>query len=162
MIQRSFIAFAIVCSLTACHHAPPPSIPSPTTAPIAQTQVRMVAGESFIPGRGQAALDAFVPDVQAEESGRRVRYSERRGIAHTGPTTGLTMLQVDSARRAAEAVVRSTTISFDYAIDQAMILNRGGGKPTVAVLATVRAAEEQKNLGKPRARLERMRKLCGV
>lgn len=160
----------------------------------------MVAGESFIAGRGQAALDAFVPDVQAEESGgecnlsrtggsgatlvtafyparatarmqvsvtfdssgRLVRYSERRGIAHTGPTTGLTMLQVDSARRAAEAVVRSTTISFDYAIDQAMIMNRGGGKPTVAVLATVRAAEEQKNLGKPKARLERMRKLCGV
>lgn len=64
--------------------------------------------------------------------------------------------------RAAQEKVRTTTISLDYAVDQALLSNRGGGKPTDAVLATVREVERLEKLGPPAARMERMRKLCGV
>jgi len=42
------------------------------------------------------------------------------------------------------------------------VMNRGGGKPTDAILATVRAIERLEKLGPPIARVERMRRLCGV
>jgi hypothetical protein len=53
-------------------------------------------------------------------------------------------------------------LSFDYAIDQAIVMNRGGGKPTNAVLGTIRSMENVAKLGPPAARIERARKLCGV
>jgi hypothetical protein len=100
--------------------------------------------------------------VTFDSAGRLVRYSERRGVVRFAPTPGMTPPQIDSLVRATEAKVRSTSISMDYAIDQAVVSNRGGGKPTEAVLGSVRAIERLDKLGPPVARMERMRKLCGV
>jgi hypothetical protein len=58
--------------------------------------------------------------------------------------------------------MRSTTISLDYPIDQAIVMNRGGGKPTDAVMGTIRDVERVETLGPVTARIDRMRKLCGV
>jgi hypothetical protein len=114
---------------------------------------------AYYPRRAEVRFQAT---ITFDSSGRVVRYSERRGVPHLPRTPGLTAAQLDSAIRAAEATMRSTTISMDYPIDQAIATNRGGGKPTTAVLGTVRAMESLASLGPPAARLERVRKLCGV
>jgi hypothetical protein len=173
------------------------SAPAPPSS--AATGVRV--SEPFRAVRSPAALRAFVPEVDAPESGgeclttrtggsgaltvtaffpnrtaadlqvtttfdssgRLVRYHESRGVPRfQGITISTPPAQRDSMVRAAQERVRTTTISLDYAIDQAIVSNRGGGKPTDAVLATVREVERLEKLGPPIARLERMRKLCGV
>ena len=120
-------------------------------------------------GNGALTATAFYPTrtasttqvgVTFDSSGRVVRYFEMRGIPHTPP--GLRREQVDSARRAIQASLRSTSISFDYVVDRAFVLNRGAGKPATGVTASVREMETLENLGRPAARMERMRKLCGV
>jgi hypothetical protein len=113
---------------------------------------------AYYPARSNARLQV---NVTFDSSGRLVRYNERRGIPHR-PRGRLTPAQLDSAVRADEAANRSTTVSLDYAIDQAIATNRGGGRPTSAVLGTVREMESLTSLGPPAARLERVRKLCGV
>lgn len=97
-----------------------------------------------------------------DSSGRLTRYSERRGGSRIPSTVGMTAAQRDSTVRVASLATRSTTISLDYAIDQAVISNRGGGKPTDAVLSTVRAVEKLEKFGPIVARIERVRRLCGV
>lgn len=114
---------------------------------------------AYYPSRARPRMQVTVTFDSAR---RLVRYSERRGIPHIPSTAGMTPAQRDSVARAADASMRSTTISLDYAIDQAIASNRGGGQPTNAVLSNVRTAEQLDNLGRPAARLERMRKLCGV
>jgi len=159
-----------------------------------------VRSEAFTPQRGEAAIQAFVPEIAPFDSGGEcftgripgsgvttvsasfptrkapqttisltfdsaghlARYSELRGVPHFPPPTGLTSAQLDSAMRAGTDAVRSTSLSFDYAIDQAIVMNRGGGKPTNAILGTIRSIEGLKKLGPPVARIERARKLCGV
>jgi hypothetical protein len=122
-------------------------------------------------GSGATMVTAFYParttstfqiTVTFDSVGHIVRYSERRGIPHPKPPTGATRAQLDSTIRAAEAGIRSTTIGLDYPIDQAIVMNRGGGKPIDAVMATIRDVEHAEKLGSVPARLERMRKLCGV
>jgi hypothetical protein len=83
-------------------------------------------------------------------------------VPHIPSTAGMTDVQRDGTIRAAEAGQRSTSISLDYAIDQALVSNRGAGRPTHAVLGTVRSIENLEQLGRPKARLERVRRLCGV
>jgi hypothetical protein len=100
--------------------------------------------------------------ITFDSSGRLIRYSERRGVAKIPSTKGMTDPQRDSTIRTVSAATRSTSISLDYAIDQAVVMNRGGGKPTDAILGTVRAIERLDKLGPPIARVERMRRLCGV
>jgi hypothetical protein len=78
------------------------------------------------------------------------------------PTTGMTSEQRDSTIRATNAAMRSTLITIDYAIDQAIISNRGGGRPTDAILSNVRAVEKIEKFGPIVARVERVRRLCGV
>ena len=120
-------------------------------------------------GNGALIATAFYPKratsttqvtITFDSAGHVARYSELRGVAHMKP--GLSLAQIDSAHRAIEAVMRSTSITFDYAVDRAFALNRGAGKPTVAITSTVRAMESLDNLQQPAARMERMRKLCGV
>jgi hypothetical protein len=122
-------------------------------------------------GSGATIVTAFYPlrtnsrfqiTVTFDSVGHVVRYSERRGVPHIKPPPNATRVQVDSAIRAAEAAIRSTSISLDYPIDQAIVMNRGGGKPTDAVMATIRDVEHAEKLGSVSARLEEMRKLCGV
>jgi hypothetical protein len=74
----------------------------------------------------------------------------------------LSSAQLDSAIRTNEARLRSTTVSLDYGMDQGVAMNRGAGQPTKAIIGTVREIERLDQLGPPAARLERMRKLCGV
>jgi len=97
-----------------------------------------------------------------DSSGRLTRFSERRGGTRIPPTAGMTAAQRDSTVRAASLATRSTSISLDYAIDQAVISNRGGGKPTDAILTNVRAVEKLEKFGPVVARIERVRRLCGV
>ena len=120
-------------------------------------------------GNGALTATAFYPTrtasatqvaVTFDSSGRVVRYFEVRGITHVPP--GLNREQVDSARRATQLSLRSTSISFDYGVDRAFALNRGGGKTATGVTSSVRDMENLDNLGRPAARMERMRKLCGV
>ena len=53
-------------------------------------------------------------------------------------------------------------MSFDYAIDQAVVSNSGGGQPTNAIIGPIRDIEKLEKLGPPTARLARVRKFCGV
>lgn len=121
-------------------------------------------------GSGATTVIAFYPtkakprmqvSVTFDSSGRLVRYGEMRGVPRF-ETKGVRPAQFDSLMKAAEASIRSTSISLDYAIDRAIVMNRGGGKPTNAVLGTVRAVEREDKFGPPTAHLEHMRKLCGV
>jgi hypothetical protein len=97
-----------------------------------------------------------------DSAGRLTRFSERRGGTRIPSTAGMTVEQRDSTVRAASLATRSTSISLDYAIDQAVISNRGGGKPTDAILTNVRAVEKLDKFGPIAARIERARRLCGV
>lgn len=196
------ILSGVLCASCASSSGAPAS-PSPTLVPgsaPATSTVVMRRVETFIPATGDAALQAFVPDVAPTETGgecsiqrtggsgatiasigfptRRaaetsisisfdsaghlIRYSERRGGLRQITTAGMTVAQRDSVMRTADDAARSTSIYFDYAIDQAILTNRGGGRPTNAVLGTVRAAEQLEKLGPTRARMERARRLCGV
>jgi hypothetical protein len=114
---------------------------------------------AWFPARATANLQVSMTFDSAQHL---VRYSERRGIATIQSTVGMTDAQRDSVLRASTLAVRSTMISFDWVIDQALVTNRGGGKPTNAILGSVRAIEKLDKLGPPVARLERVRKLCGV
>jgi hypothetical protein len=120
-------------------------------------------------GNGALTATAFYPTRTAsatqvtitfDSAGHVVRYSEVRGVPHIKP--GLRIEQVDSAHHAIQAVMRSTSITFDYPVDRAFALNRGASKPTTAITSTVREMENLDNLQRPAARMERMRKLCGV
>jgi hypothetical protein len=94
--------------------------------------------------------------------GQLVRFSDRRGLVRFRPPPGATPEQFDSVRRVSEAAMRSTSVNFDYPINQALASNSGGGKPTVAVIGSIRAMENLEKLGPPTARIQRVRKLCGV
>jgi hypothetical protein len=74
----------------------------------------------------------------------------------------MTDAQRDSTLRQALNAVRSTNVSLDYAIDQAVVSNRGGGRPTDAIIGNVRQIENLEKLGPLTKRIERIRKLCGV
>jgi hypothetical protein len=120
-------------------------------------------------GNGALMVIAYYPTRSASNTqvvitfdsvGHVVHYTETRGVPHIKP--GLRMEQADSARRAIEATMRSTSVSFDYPVDRAFAMNRGAGKPTVAITSTVREMENLENLQRPTARMERARKLCGV
>lgn len=122
-------------------------------------------------GSGAMTVTGFFPrrsapqtqmSVTFDSSGRVVRFSDRRGVPKPLVTTGMTPQQRDSAVRATTSVVRSTSISLDYAVDQALVMNRGAGKPTDAIMGPVRTIEKLEKLGPPTARLERLRRLCGV
>lgn len=113
---------------------------------------------AYFPARVKALMQV---NITFDSSGRLVRYSERRGIPETS-SKGLKLEQLDSLIRAQEAKTRSTSVNLDYGIDQGMVMNRGGGKPINAVIGTVREVERMEKLGPITARLERVRKLCGV
>ena len=111
------------------------------------------------PARTKALMQV---NITFDSSGRLVRYSERRGVPDMSATKGVRFEQIDSLIRAQEAKTRTTSVSLDYAIDQGIAMNRGGDRPTIAVMGTVREIERMEKLGPPTARLERVRKLCGV
>lgn len=113
---------------------------------------------AYFPAKVKAMMQV---SITFDSSGRLVRYSERRGVPEM-PTKGMKLEQLDSLVRAQEAKTRSTMVSLDYAVDQGMAMNRGGNLPVVAVSGTVREIERLDKLGPPSARLERVRKLCGV
>jgi hypothetical protein len=94
--------------------------------------------------------------------GHLMRYSERRGASTLPKINGLTDAQRDSAIHATLDATRSTMISLDWAVDQSLAINRGGGLPTEAIVGTVKAMENLPQLGPVGARLERVRRLCGV
>jgi len=147
--------------------------PQALKAFVAEVQPEESGGECTVlrtTGNGALTVTASYPsrtaakstvNVTFDSAGHVARYGETRGVVRL-KTTGLKPEQVDSARRAAEAAIRTTSVTFDYAIDQAIAMNRGGGKPTVAVIGTVRELQNLEQLASPVARLERMRKLCGV
>jgi hypothetical protein len=117
-----------------------------------------IVNASF-PSRAVAHTQAT---IMFDSSGRLIRYSERRGGTRTPSTVGMTDAQRDSTIRAASVATRSTSVTLDYAIDQAIVSNRGGGQPTNAILSTVRAVETLPKFGPLAARVERVRRLCGV
>ena len=123
-------------------------------------------------GSGATRVVAFFPSRAAsrmtvamtfDSVGHLVAYSETRGVPPpVRLPPGTPRERLDSAFAAGRAAVRSTVLSFNYPLDQALIQNRGGGKPTSAVLAAVAQAEHLASLADPAARMERVRKLCGV
>lgn len=98
-----------------------------------------------------------------DASGKPVRYSEMRGVPSTRGkmVVGMSEAQRDSVLKAATAAIRSTIITLDYAIDQGIMHNRGGGQPDHAVLTSARVVESLPKLG-VHERMARFRKLCGV
>lgn len=191
----------IACSTTP---KPGPTLPAPADTARGTRQadvlVRVRSSESFTPQRGEAAIQAFVPEIAPVDSGGEcytgrlpgsgattisasfptrkaprttitlvfdsaghlARYSELRGVPRPQSPVGLTDAQREEAVRVAVDTTRSTSLSFDYAIDQAIVMNRGGRKSTNAIIGTVRSFERLDKLGPPVARIERARKLCGV
>ena len=124
-----------------------------------------------IPGSGVTMVSASFPSrkdrrtsitLTFDSAGHLARYSELRGVPTLPPMNNLTDAQRDSAVRAADDAIRTTSLSFDYAIDQAIVMNRGGGKAPNAVMGTIRSMERLDKLGPPIARIERARRLCGV
>lgn len=122
-------------------------------------------------GPGVTMVTAYFPSIDSartnvgltfDSSGHLVRFYDRRGSVYVRYPPGSTPEQRDSIRMLAESRVRSTSISFDYPVNQAIARNSGGGKPTVAVLGTVRSMENLEKLGPPKARIQRVRQLCGV
>jgi hypothetical protein len=120
-------------------------------------------------GNGALTVTAFYPtraaavtqlSITFDSAGHVARYGEFRGVPHLKP--GLKPEQMDSARVAAEAALRSTSINFDYPADRALAFNHGGAKATVAIMSSVREMEKLESLQQPAARMERMRTLCGV
>ena len=97
-----------------------------------------------------------------DSAGNLVRFSDTRGSRSFRPPPGATPAQFDSIRRAAEAGRRITTISLDFAIDQALAVNRAGSSDTEAIIGTVRRFENLQSLGPPNERIRRIRKFCGV
>jgi len=98
-----------------------------------------------------------------DSAGHLAKYSEQRGadVFFKMPPNA-TRAQQDSVVRASANAVRQTVISLDYAEDRGMISNRGAGRPTEAVLASVKTIESLPSLGPLTERLARVRKLCGT
>jgi len=191
---------AVACSASPKPSSTPTASADSTRSPRPDVLVRVRSSESFTPGRSDAAIKAFVPEIAPVDSGGEcytgrlpgsgvttvsasfpsrkaarttvtltfdsaghlARYSEMRGVPHPQPPVGLTDAQREEAVRVAIDTTRSTSLSFDYAIDQAVVMNRGGRKPTIAIMGTVHAFEHLDKLGPPITRIERARKLCGV
>ena len=200
------IGVAAAIFVVACSTTPKPTSTTPPVADTARAarqpdvMVRVRSSESFTPQRGEAAIQAFVPEIAPVDSGGEcytgrlpgsgattisasfptrkaprttitlvfdsaghlARYSELRGVPRPQSPIGLTDAQREEAVRVAVDTTRSTSLSFDYAIDQAVVMNRGGRKPTNAIMGTIRSFERLDKLGPPIARIERARKLCGV
>jgi hypothetical protein len=117
------------------------------------------AAASF-PNRAAAKMNV---SLTFDSVGHLVRYSEIRGftgIRNIPP--GTTEAQRDSMMNAGRAATRTTSISLDYSIGQAILHNRGGGLPDHAVLASPKDIESLAILGPVKDRLVRVRKLCGV
>lgn len=122
-------------------------------------------------GSGATMVSAYFPSFDSartvihlsfDSAGNLVRFGDSRGMVRYRGGRNLSAAQLDSARRTANAAVRSTSISLDYAMDQGLAVNSGGGKSTEAVIGTVRAVEILEKLGPPTKRLKRARSLCGV
>jgi hypothetical protein len=125
-----------------------------------------------LPGSSATTATAAFPTRMAplmivsmtfDASGRVVRYSETRGVPSTRGkmAVGMSESQRDSVLKAATMAVRSTIISLDYALDQGIMRNRGGGIPDHAVLTSARQVESLPKLG-VKERMAHFRKLCGV
>jgi hypothetical protein len=97
-----------------------------------------------------------------DSAGHLTRYSDSRGRMRLRPPPGSTQAERDSVLRALVYAERSTSISLDWAVDQALASNRGGGKPTEAIMASVREMENVERLGPPTKRIAHVRRLCGV
>ena len=122
-------------------------------------------------GSGATITMAYFPSLDSarttvsvmfDSAGHLVRFSDIRGAVRYRTPPSMSEAQRDSVSRAARAAVRTTTISFDYAIDQAVASNDGGGLPNHAVIGSVRSMENLEKLGPPIKRLARVRRLCGV
>jgi hypothetical protein len=101
--------------------------------------------------------------ITFDSAGRVARYSEVRGMTGLrGAPPRASDAQRDSLLRAALAATRTTSISLDYSIEQAILRNHGGGQPDHAVLVTPREVESLPVLGPIKDRLVLVRKLCGV
>jgi hypothetical protein len=118
-----------------------------------------VASASF-PNRAAAQMSV---SLTFDSVGHLVQYSEMRGVVVLrGLPPGTSQAQRDSMLKAAHNAMRSTMISINYSIGQAILRNEGGGKADNAVLTAPREVEGLAKLGPIRDRLVRVRKLCGV
>lgn len=99
-----------------------------------------------------------------DSAGHLVRFSDNRGGNQViRPPPGATPAQRDSmVRLSIASQPRRTSINLDFATDQALAMNAGGGRRTEAVTGTVRQVESVQALGPPTMRIARIRKLCGV
>jgi hypothetical protein len=100
--------------------------------------------------------------LTADVSGNLQRYTEVRGAPRIAFTNGVpTAAQRDSARRAARARTRSTTIELDFVGGTARLVNEGGGLPYEFVETSLRNVEHLDRLGRPGDRAKRAVALCG-
>ena len=153
----------------------PETGPAALKAFVADVSAKEDGGECQVArtsGSGATTVSASYPTrvgsqlqvtVTFDSAGHLIRYAEFRGSPPTIPRgPRVTSASVDSAFREHEARNRSTAITLDYGADRATAMNRGGGRPTIVITGTVREIERLDQLGPPTARLERMRKHCGV
>lgn len=100
--------------------------------------------------------------ITFDSAGHVVRFNDHRQDRAPIRMPGATREQADSIYQVQQATTRSSNVSFDYVLDQAVATNMGAGQPTVAILGSVRAFEKLARLGPPVERMARMRRLCGV
>lgn len=123
-------------------------------------------------GSGATTVSAAFPNratakmtvaITFDSAGHVVSYSETRGVPPPVKLPpGTPRDRLDSAFAAGRASVRSTVVNLNYPLDRALVMNRDGGRPTNAVIGAVVQVEHLPSLADPAARMERVRKLCGV
>jgi hypothetical protein len=95
-----------------------------------------------------------------DTSGRLVRFSDRRGRVRISGIPGGSRAQFDSAFAEARRTTRSSTVSLDYALGQALLMNDGGGKADEALMVPLRAMANDERFGAPDARAHAVLARC--
>lgn len=122
-------------------------------------------------GSGATTTVAYFPSqdsahtvvtLKFDSVGHLVRFQERRGAATYRTPPNLTPAQRDSARLVWMREQKSTTVTLDFAVDEAFATNSGGNSQVGGITGTVRAVERLERLGPPTKRIQAARQLCGV
>ena len=93
-----------------------------------------------------------VTTVTVDTTGRIVRVSDRRGRVSFRGVPGGTPAQFDSAFAEARRSTRSSSVTLDLVIGQAILSNDGGGRPDQSVMALASSVANDPRFDRPLAR----------
>jgi hypothetical protein len=115
---------------------------------------------AYFPNRTNSRMTV---QVTFDSTGRLTSYYETRApLNYPSLPPGSAPAVRDSLFKIARDAHRSTSITLNYAMDQAYLRNFGAGQPENTVMAKVSDVEALPRFGPLKDRLVRVRKLCGV